>query len=181
MQSRCDLMTRSTVADLKRAGCVEVWMGAESGSQRVLDAMDKGIRVEQIHEARRNLRAYGIRACWFLQFGYPAEDWEDIESTIRMVRATRPHDIGISVSYPLPGTKFHQLVSAELGKKANWSESGDLTMMFQGPFSTELYRAIAHALHLEVRSPDSGSAIVQAWAAVEAIRATERARVEVAS
>lgn len=181
MQSRCDLMTRATVADLKRAGCVEVWMGAESGSQRVLDSMDKGIRVEQIHEARRNLNAYGIRACWFLQFGYPAEGWEDIESTIRMVRATRPHDIGISVSYPLPGTKFHQLVCAELGKKANWSESGDLTMMFHGPFSTELYRAIAHALHLEVRSPDSSTAITQAWATVEAIRATERARVEVAS
>ncbi|HEX6544891.1 MAG TPA: radical SAM protein [Bryobacteraceae bacterium] len=181
MQSRCDLMTRSTVADLKRAGCVEIWMGAESGSQRVLDAMDKGIRVEQIYEARRNLSTYGIRACWFLQFGYPAEDWEDIESTIRMVRTTRPHDIGISVSYPLPGTKFHQLVSAELGKKANWSESGDLTMMFRGPFSTELYRAIAHALHLEVRSPSSSTAITQAWATVEAIRATERARVEVAS
>jgi radical SAM superfamily enzyme YgiQ (UPF0313 family) len=156
-------------------------MGAESGSQRVLDAMDKGIRVEQIHEARRNLSAYGIRVCWFLQFGYPAEDWEDIESTIRMVRATRPHDIGVSVSYPLPGTKFHQLVSAELGKKANWSESGDLTMMFHGPFSTDLYRAIANALHLEVRSPGSSSAIAQAWAAVEAVRATERARAEVAS
>lgn len=181
MQSRCDLMTRSTVADLKRAGCVEVWMGAESGSQRVLDAMDKGIRVEQIHEARRNLSVYGIRTCWFLQFGYPAEAWEDIESTIRMVRATRPHDIGISVSYPLPGTKFHQLVSAELGKKVNWSESGDLTMMFQGPFSTELYRAIAHALHLEVRSPASSGAVAQAWAAVEAMRASECERVEVAS
>lgn len=181
MQSRCDLMTRSTVADIKRAGCVEVWMGAESGSQRVLNAMDKGIRVEQIHQARRNLNAYGIRACWFLQFGYPAEDWEDIESTIRMVRATRPHDIGVSVSYPLPGTKFHQLVSAELGKKANWSESGDLTMMFHGPFSTELYRAIAHALHLEVRSPNKFTAIGEAWAVVETLRAAERARVEVAS
>jgi radical SAM superfamily enzyme YgiQ (UPF0313 family) len=181
MQSRCDLMTRATAADLKRAGCIEIWMGAESGSQRVLDAMDKGTRVEQIYQARRNLSHYGIRACWFLQFGYPTEEWGDIEATIRMVRATRPHDIGISVSYPLPGTKFYQLVCTELGKKSNWSESGDLTMMFHGTFSTELYRAIAHALHLEVRNPDSVGAIAQAWAKVEALKATECLGAEVAS
>jgi radical SAM superfamily enzyme YgiQ (UPF0313 family) len=173
MQSRCDLMTRTTVADLKRAGCVEVWMGAESGSQRILDAMDKGIRVEQIYQARQNLGLHGILACWFLQFGYPTEQWDDIESTIRMVRITQPNDVGISVSYPLPGTKFYQLVSAELGRTSNWAESGDLTMMFRGTFSTELYRAIAHALHLEVRRPDSSNAIAQAWATVQALKATE--------
>ena len=80
MQSRCDLMTRDTVDALRRAGCAEVWMGAESGSQKILDAMDKGMRVEQIYEARENLRRHGIRACFFLQFGYPGETWEDIES-----------------------------------------------------------------------------------------------------
>ena len=181
MQSRCDLMTRACVADLKRAGCAEIWMGAESGSQRILDAMDKGIKVEQIYQARRNLSLHGIRACWFLQFGYPGEDWSDIESTIRMVRATRPHDVGVSVSYPLPGTKFHQIVSAELGRKSNWSESGDLAMMFRGTFSTELYRAIARALHLEVRNPGEKPAVVRAWSAVEALRATARVSAEVAS
>ena len=62
MQSRCDLMTRSTVDALNRAGCSEVWMGAESGSQKILDAMDKGIWIEQIHQARENLRRHGIRS-----------------------------------------------------------------------------------------------------------------------
>ncbi len=71
MQSRCDLMTRDTVADLRRAGCRYVWMGAESGSQRILDAMEKGARVEQIFEARENLKRNGIRVGLFLQFGYP--------------------------------------------------------------------------------------------------------------
>ena len=65
MQSRCDLMTRSTVAALRRAGCGEVWMGAESGSQRILDAMDKGIRVDEIYQARENLRRNGIRVLLF--------------------------------------------------------------------------------------------------------------------
>ena len=86
MQSRCDLMTRDTVGALRRAGCEEVWMGAESGSQKILDAMDKGTRVEQIYEARENLKSHGIRVGFFLQFGYPGETWADIERTIRMVR-----------------------------------------------------------------------------------------------
>ena len=163
MQSRCDLMTRDTVAALRRAGCHEVWMGAESGSQRILDAMDKGQRVESIYQARENLRRHGIRACFFLQFGYPGEGWEEIEATIRMVRETQPDDIGVSVSYPLPGTKFHQLVSAQLGAKANWTDSGDLAMMFRGAYSSEFYRALADALHLEVRTPERGGEIRAAW------------------
>jgi anaerobic magnesium-protoporphyrin IX monomethyl ester cyclase len=173
MQSRCDLMTRETVADLKRAGCTSVWMGAESGSQRILNAMEKGIRVEQIYQARENLRSHDIRTGWFLQFGYPGEAWEDIESTIRMVRGTQPDDIGVSVSYPLPGTKFYQLVSSNLGLKTNWSESGDLSMMFRGAFSTNLYRSLASALHLEVRTPQDSQAITEAWAKVEELKSLE--------
>ena len=156
MQSRCDLMTRDTVGALRRAGCEEVWMGAESGSQKILDVMEKGTRVEQIYEARENLRRHGIRACFFLQFGYPGETLHDIERTIQMVRDTAPDDIGVSVSYPLPGTKFYERVSAELGARENWSESGDLAMMFRGAYSSEFYRELAEALHQEVRggAPD---------------------------
>ena len=163
MQSRCDLMTRPTVGALAKAGCQEVWMGAESGSQKILDAMEKGIRVESISHARQNLGRHGIRACFFLQFGYPGETWEDIQATIRMVRENKPDDIGVSVSYPLPGTRFHQMVSAQIGPKANWTESGDLAMMFRGTYSSEFYRALAAALHLEVRQPDAAEAIREAW------------------
>lgn len=169
LQSRCDLMTRGTVAALKQAGCVEVWMGAESGSQRILDAMEKGIKVQDVYRARNNLARYGIRACLFLQFGYPGEGWDEIEATIRMVRDVRPDDIGVSVSYPLPGTRFFQLVSQQLSGSANWSESGDLSMMFQGAFSTQFYRALADALHLEVREKANRSVVDQAWEQVEAL------------
>ena len=154
MQSRCDLMTRDTVEALARAGCAEVWMGAESGSQKVLDAMEKDLRVEEIYRARQNLRAHGIRACYFLQFGYPGEEWDDIQRTIRMVRETRPDDIGVSVAYPLPGTKFYELVEAQLGAKKNWEDSDDLAMMFRGAYTSEFYRALRDALHLEVRRGD---------------------------
>jgi anaerobic magnesium-protoporphyrin IX monomethyl ester cyclase len=152
MQSRVDLMTPGTAAALRRSGCAEVWMGAESGSQKILSAMDKGTRVEEISEARENLRQEGIRACYFLQFGYPGETWGDIQSTVNLVRHTRPDDIGVSVSYPLPGTKFFQRVQAQLGTKTNWSDSEDLSMMFQGAYTGEFYRALHDALHAEVDS-----------------------------
>ena len=172
MQSRPDLMTRDTVSALKQAGCAEVWMGAESGSQEILDAMDKGTRVSQIYEARGNLRKHGIRACFFLQFGYPGEEWSEIEATIRMVRETAPDDIGVSVSYPLRGTRFYQNVAEQLGPVANWSDSGDLAMMFRGAYSSDFYRALAHALHLEVRG---GAGAGPAWEKVYAMAPRETA------
>jgi anaerobic magnesium-protoporphyrin IX monomethyl ester cyclase len=166
MQSRCDLMTRDTVAALAHAGCVEVWMGAESGSQRILDAMDKGTRIEQIGEARENLRRHGIRACLFLQFGYLGEEWADIEATIQMVRDVQPDDVGISVSYPLPDTRFFQIVQQQRTGETHWSDSDDLAMTYSGAFPTEFYRALADALHQEVR----GIGSQQAWDRVEALR-----------
>jgi radical SAM superfamily enzyme YgiQ (UPF0313 family) len=145
-------MQQSTAAALARAGCVEVWMGVESGSQKILDAMQKGTRVEQVARARENLRENGIRACFFLQFGYPGETWGDIEKTVQLVRETRPDDLGISVSYPLPGTKFYERVREQLGEKTNWVDSEDLSMMFKGAYTSEFYRALHDALHAEVES-----------------------------
>jgi len=75
---------------------------------------------------------------------------DDIQSTIRMVREARPDDVGVSVSYPLPGTKFFNLVEAQLGPKQNWEDSDDLAMMFQGAYRSEFYRALRDALHREV-------------------------------
>jgi anaerobic magnesium-protoporphyrin IX monomethyl ester cyclase len=151
--SRADLLTRVGEVDaLARAGAQTVWMGAESGSQKILDAMDKGTRVEQIHEAARRLKRAGIRVGFFLQFGYPGETREDIEKTIQLVRDCDPEDIGISVSYPLPGTKFHNAVSAQLGEKQNWQDSDDLAMLYQGPFSTEFYRKLHSVVHKEFRA-----------------------------
>jgi radical SAM superfamily enzyme YgiQ (UPF0313 family) len=150
MQSRIDLINAETAQALRRAGCAEVWMGVESGSQKILKAMDKGTRVEQVVTARENLRREGIRACYFLQFGYPGENWEDILQTVQLVLETRPDDVGISVSYPLPGTKFYDRVREQLGTKTNWEDSGDISMMFHGAYSNDFYRALHDYLHAEV-------------------------------
>lgn len=152
MQSRVDLMTPSAVDALARAGAEEVWMGVESGSQRVLDAMEKGTKVEQIGAATRELRKHGIKAAWFLQLGYPGEEWEDVLLTRDLLRAERPDDVGVSVSYPLPGTGFYERVKDLLGKQTNWADSDDLAMMFQGTFSGVFYKRIRDLLHEEVRT-----------------------------
>jgi radical SAM superfamily enzyme YgiQ (UPF0313 family) len=150
--SRADLLLRDdTVAALRHAGCATVWIGAESGSQKILDAMDKGITVEQIHDASAALRGAGIRVGFFLQFGYPGERNKEIEETLAMVRMAMPDEIGISVSYPLPGTKFYDRVKAEMGVKQNWIESADLAMMFQGAYSTEFYRLLSAFVHKDHR------------------------------
>ncbi|HEX6880896.1 MAG TPA: radical SAM protein, partial [Terriglobales bacterium] len=181
IQARADLMTRDTAHLLARAGCEEVWMGVESGSQHILDAMEKGLRVEQVPAAREFLREAGIRACFFLQFGYPGETWSDIRKTIDLVRRSRPDDIGVSLSYPLPNTRFYENVRAELGTKRNWSDSDDLCVMFKGTYSDDFYRLVRDTLHLEVRSwSNSNSAttlhVQQLWKEIEVFEPLSRNR-----
>src|SRR2546425_647880 len=157
---RVDLLLRGDTIDaLRRAGAEVVWVGAESGSQAILDAMDKGTRVEQTGEATRRLHAAGIKVGFFLQFGYPGETRRDIAATLQLVRDCRPDDIGMSVSYPLPGTKFHNAVGDQLGLQQNWLDSRDLAMMYRGPFSTAFYRKLHAVLHHEFR-------MRKAWAAL---------------
>jgi radical SAM superfamily enzyme YgiQ (UPF0313 family) len=150
IQSRADLMTEATVQNLKAAGCAEVWMGVESGSQAVLSAMDKGLSLSSVRSARRLLKEAGILACYFLQFGYPGEAWAELQETIALVRETRPDDVGISFSYPLPGTGFYEKVRAQLGQKRNWTDSDDLCIMFTAAYTTDFYRTVRDALHAEV-------------------------------
>jgi len=148
---RADLVTEKTAAALVKAGCKTVWLGAESGSQKILDAMDKGDRVEDIYLAADLLRKNGIEVGFFLQFGYPGETWDDVQKTLKMVRECAPDDIGISVSYPLPGTKFFERVKMELGEKQNWVDSDDLAMLYRGPFPQEFYRILHGRVHHEFR------------------------------
>jgi anaerobic magnesium-protoporphyrin IX monomethyl ester cyclase len=177
IQARADLMTREAASSLRRAGCAEVWMGVESGSQKVLDAMDKGLRVEQVIHAREHLKREGIRTCYFLQLGYPGEQWKDIQKTIALVRETRPDDVGISFSYPLPNTRFYTRVKQQLGTKQNWSDSEDLCVMFRGTYTDRFYRAIRDALHEEVESWKSGASqhnSAELWKSVECLEPVSR-------
>jgi anaerobic magnesium-protoporphyrin IX monomethyl ester cyclase len=152
LQSRVNLMKSDAVEALAEAGAEEVWLGVESGSQKILDAMDKGSTVAEARAATRRLKAAGIRACWFIQLGYPGETWDDLSLTRKLIGDERPDDIGVSVAYPLPGTPFHNLVRASLKERRNWRDSDDLAMLFEGTYSTQFYRMVRDHLHDEART-----------------------------
>ena len=151
IQTRADLMSEAMAQALQEAGCAEAWIGAESGSQRILDAMNKGTTVDEIKLARGRLKACGIRVGFFIQLGYLDEQLSDIIATRELLESARPDDVGVSVSYPLPGTKFFEQVKGQfLNGKRHWKDSGDLAMMFRGTYSSDFYRAIRDLLHEQV-------------------------------
>jgi radical SAM superfamily enzyme YgiQ (UPF0313 family) len=113
--------------------------------------MDKGDKMEDIYRAAWLLHENKIEVGFFLQFGYPGETWNDVQKTLQMVRDCAPDDVGISVSYPLPGTKFFERVKMELGEKQNWVDSDDLAMLYHGPFPQEFYRILHGRIHHEFR------------------------------
>jgi anaerobic magnesium-protoporphyrin IX monomethyl ester cyclase len=152
IQSRADLLVQENYIEaLAKAGCDNAWMGAESGSQRILDAMDKGTTVEQIYEATRMLKKHGIRPSFFIQFGYPGEAKDDIEKTIRLINELLPSEIGISVSYPLPGTKFFERVKSQLSEKSNWTDSDELKLMFKNTYPAAFYKQLHRYVHKNYR------------------------------
>ena len=152
IQSRVDLLLQEdTIEALYESGLEEVWVGAESGSQKILDQMDKGTTIEQITEATRLLKQKKIRVAFFIQFGYLNETKEDISKTIMMIKSLLPDNLGVSVSYPLPGTKFYDKVKDDLQLKANWTDSDDLAMLFKGTFNSRFYKKLHRYVHKEYR------------------------------
>jgi radical SAM superfamily enzyme YgiQ (UPF0313 family) len=152
IQARADLLLQENyIKDLARAGCENAWMGAESGSQKILDAMDKGTTVEQIYQATQLLKKHNIHPSFFIQFGYPGETKVDITKTIRMINELVPYEIGISVSYPLPGTTFFEKVKNELIEKTNWTDSDELALMFRNTYAPAFYKQLHRYVHKSYR------------------------------
>lgn len=147
IQSRADLINPEFSVELARSGCDEVWLGVESGSQKILDAMEKELSVEQTHIATKILKKNGIKVGFFIQYGYPGEEFDDIKMTLALIKACQPDFIGISVSYPLKDTPFYNQVIKMMGEKKNWTDSGDLALMFPGKYPPDFYRALHKFTH----------------------------------
>ncbi len=147
--TRVDLVRDAAyVADLAASGCREVWMGVESGAQHVLDAMDKDCTVDEMRRASGLLRDHGIRRGFFLQLGYPGETYADVLATLRLIRELQPDELGITVSYPLPGTPFHDRVKERL-KATNWASAMDNEVLFEADYPQAFYDAARELLRAE--------------------------------
>jgi radical SAM superfamily enzyme YgiQ (UPF0313 family) len=144
--SRADLLQRpEVVEDLAASGCRELWMGAESGADTVLRAMDKDGTVAEVEVATRLLQRAGVQVGLFLQLGYPGEGLKEVLSTVEMVGRLAPDQIGVSVSYPLPGTAFFERV-ASIRTGQSWEASMENRTLYQAPFSDPFYAAAKELL-----------------------------------
>jgi anaerobic magnesium-protoporphyrin IX monomethyl ester cyclase len=140
--SRADRLNEEMLDLLAELGCFRIWIGSESGSQRLLDAMDRGVKVEQVQRAVEMSRARKIQSGMFLMWGYEGEEMEDIEATIRHVSKSKPDIFFTTVSYPIKGTPYYQQVQSKLIQLKPWTQSSDRDIRIAGRHSRAYY---AHA------------------------------------
>lgn len=140
--SRADRLTPEMMDLLAELGCFRMWIGSESGSQRILDAMDRGVTVEQVQRAVAMCRERGIQSGMFLMWGYEGEDLEDIEATIQHVRTSKPDVFLTTVSYPIKGTPYYNRIASRLVQIGPWDKTSDRELKISGRHSRNFY---AHA------------------------------------
>src|SRR5580692_10303598 len=149
--SRADRLNAEMLDLLAELGCFRIWIGSESGSQRILDAMDRGVKVEQVQSAVRMTRERGIQSGMFLMWGYEGEELEDIEATVRHVSKSNPDIFLTTVSYPIKGTPYYKRISDRLVQLQPWATSSDRELKIQGRHSQKFYRYADTLLKEEVQ------------------------------
>ncbi|KAA0254562.1 MAG: radical SAM protein [Acidobacteria bacterium] len=151
--SRADrMMDEEVLATLSRMGCTRVWIGSESGSQRVLDAMQRGVTVEEVRWATKAAQRHGIEVGMFLMWGYEGETLEDVEATIEHVKAAAPDVFFTTVSYPIKGTGYFEKVKDRVVLPRAWEEAGDRDHRVAGRHSRAYYRHADRWLRADVEA-----------------------------
>ena len=181
--SRADRMMKEEVLEtLAEMGCYRIWIGSESGSQRVLDAMQRGVTVEQVEWATKAAQRHGIAVGMFLMWGYEGETEEDIEATIAHVKRCNPEVFLTTVSYPIKATAYFDQVADRIAADKEWAGSTDRDYRIKGRHSRRYYRHADRWLRNEVAAhrlerTDPDTARTKRLAALEArrdMRAAER-------
>jgi radical SAM superfamily enzyme YgiQ (UPF0313 family) len=137
--TRADRMNHEVIGLLNETGCFRVWIGAESGSQRVLDAMDRRVTVEQVRDMIRQSQQEGMQAGTFIMLGYPGEKEADIEETIHHLVASDPDLFTITVAYPITGTAMYQEIEPTMIDPAPWEERTDRQLDFMRAYTRRYY------------------------------------------
>ena len=149
--SRVSMVDRETLFKLKEIGCEKIFFGVESGSQPILDAMKKGIKVEEIMAAAELMREVGITFYAYLMYGYPGEKYSDSIKTSKLVKKMAPMEYSISIAYPMPGTEFYDEVKERLLPRIEWDESGGEQVLFETEYPDLFYRFAKALTHREYR------------------------------
>ena len=166
--SRADRLNRQVVDTLAEMGCFRVWIGSESGSQRILDAMERGVTVEQVQSSVALCRSAGIQTGMFLMWGYEGEELSDIEATVEHVKKSDPDIFFTTVAYPIKGTPYFSEVASRVENRNLWSQSSDREFRIRDRHSRQFYRVADKLLRSEVelerlgRKPNSDEAALAA-------------------
>jgi anaerobic magnesium-protoporphyrin IX monomethyl ester cyclase len=137
--TRADRLDERAIGLLKRSGCFRVWIGAESGSQKILDAMDRRVTVEQVRAMIQLSKRHGIETGTFIMLGYPGETPADIEATIEHLKASDPDQFTITVSYPIKGTPFYDDAVTQIVPGGPWEATTDRDTKLRHPHSSLYY------------------------------------------
>jgi anaerobic magnesium-protoporphyrin IX monomethyl ester cyclase len=148
--SRADRLNEEIMDVLAELGCFRVWIGSESGSQRLLDAMERGVQVEQVQHAVELARSRGIQSGMFLMWGYEGEELQDIEATIDHVKKSNPDIFFTTVAYPIKGTPYYNTVAERVRNGMPWTESSDREFRIAGRHSRRYYEYADRLLRDEV-------------------------------
>ena len=139
--ARVDLLKPDLLARMRAAGLERVYVGVESGSQKMLDLMNRGTRLSQVERTAESLRREGIRQFWFLMLGYPGETVEDIDATLALFRRFSPEEYSVSIAVPVPGTRFYESVKARLrGRAGPTRGDGGKALLYEAAYPQTLYR-----------------------------------------
>ncbi|HEX3470710.1 MAG TPA: radical SAM protein [Silvibacterium sp.] len=148
--SRSDRLNETVIRTLAELGCQRLWVGSESGSQRILDSMQRGVKVQAVRQAVALCRQHGIETGMFLMWGYEGEELEDIEATIDHVRASNPDIFLTTVSYPIKGTPYYSKVASRVVQIKPWGQTSDREFEIAGRRPREFYRIADELLRYEV-------------------------------
>ena len=149
--TRADRLNPESADLLAELGCFRLWIGSESGSQKILDAMERGVTVEQVHSAVDLCKARGIQTGMFLMWGYEGEELEDIEATIDHVKRTDPDIFFTTVAYPIKGTPYYEKTANSLVPLKPWRQSSDRELLLRGRRTPEFYAFADRLLQNEVQ------------------------------
>ncbi len=149
--TRADRLNIEIIELLAGLGCFRLWIGSESGSQRILDSMERGVKVEQVQSAIDLCKSNGIQTGMFLMWGYEGEEPQDIEATIEHVKRSDPDIFLTTVSYPIKGTPYFERVAGSLVQLKPWEATTDRDFVIRGRRSRRFYDYADQLLRDEVR------------------------------
>ena len=138
--SREDRLNEEVIQTLARMGCYRLWIGAESGSQKVLDAMKRRTNAERVRSMVHLLQKYGIEVGMFIMLGYDGEDRADLEETVEHLKLAGPDTFLTTVAYPIKGTPYYASVADRIVSRSDWETGSDRDYTVAGRHSPRYYQ-----------------------------------------